>query len=67
MTLAAHEYLLPTLDPPSGPATGLRQRVAAGQLGEKTGEGFRSWREGEAERVRQRVLAHLAGFPTEPR
>lgn len=43
LTLAIHEYLLPHLAPPSDPAAGLRERVAAGRTGAAVGEGWRSW------------------------
>jgi 3-hydroxybutyryl-CoA dehydrogenase len=61
LTLAIHEYVLPDLDPPSGPAPGLRARVAAGELGMRSGTGFRTWSTREAAEARARVLAHLAG------
>jgi 3-hydroxybutyryl-CoA dehydrogenase len=59
LTLAIHEYVLPELDPPSQPSEGLRRRVENGELGMKTGLGFRSWSTDEAEAVRQRVLSQL--------
>jgi 3-hydroxybutyryl-CoA dehydrogenase len=60
LTLAIHEYVLPQLDPPSQPSAGLREHVERGELGMKTGAGFRVWSEAEAEAVRERVLARLA-------
>jgi 3-hydroxybutyryl-CoA dehydrogenase len=60
LTLAIHEYVLPELDPPSQPSPGLRARVDDGQLGMKTGAGFRSWSSEDAAAVRERVLSHLA-------
>jgi 3-hydroxybutyryl-CoA dehydrogenase len=60
LTLDVHEYVLPTLDPPSQPAAGLRARVEAGDLGMKTGAGYRRWTAEEADDVRRRLLAHLA-------
>jgi 3-hydroxybutyryl-CoA dehydrogenase len=60
LTLDIHDYVLPTLDPPSQPAAGLRQRVEAGDLGMKTGAGYRRWTAEEADEVRRRLLAHLA-------
>ena len=59
LTLAIHEYLLPELDPPSQPSEGLRRRVENGELGMKTGAGFRTWSTEDAEAVRQRVLSKL--------
>src|SRR4051794_20741974 len=61
LTLAIHEYVLPELDPPSQPAAGLRSRVQAGELGMRTGSGFRTWSTEDAAEARARVLAHLAG------
>jgi 3-hydroxybutyryl-CoA dehydrogenase len=60
LTLDIHAYVLPTLDPPSQPAEGLKQRVEAGDLGMKTGAGYRRWTAEEADEVRRRLLAHLA-------
>jgi 3-hydroxybutyryl-CoA dehydrogenase len=60
LTLDIHEYVLPTLDPPSEPSTGLRERVSGGRLGMKSGAGYRAWSEEQAEEVRRRLLAHLA-------
>jgi 3-hydroxybutyryl-CoA dehydrogenase len=60
LTLDIHQYVLPTLDPPSEPSRGLRERVGAGRLGMKTGVGYRTWSAEEAQEVRQRMLAHLA-------
>jgi 3-hydroxybutyryl-CoA dehydrogenase len=60
LTLAIHEYVLPELDPPSEPAAGLRRRVEAGELGVKTGAGFRTWSEHDAAELRARVIARLA-------
>jgi 3-hydroxybutyryl-CoA dehydrogenase len=60
LTLDIHDYVLPTLDPPSQPAAGLRQRVQDGNLGMKTGAGYRRWTAEEADEVRRRLLAHLA-------
>lgn len=59
LTLAIHEYVLPQLDPPSQPSEGLRRRVENGELGMKTGAGFRTWSPEDAEAVRQRVLSQL--------
>jgi 3-hydroxybutyryl-CoA dehydrogenase len=67
LTLAIHEYLLPHLDRTPGPAQLLRDRVAAGQLGMRTGQGFRSWSPGEPDAVRARLLRHLVeGGPDRP-
>jgi len=60
LTLAIHEYLLPHLDRTPGPAASLRDKVARGDLGMKSGKGFRTWREGEPAAVRERLLRYLA-------
>jgi 3-hydroxybutyryl-CoA dehydrogenase len=59
LTLAIHEYVLPELDPPSQPSEGLRRRVENGELGMKTGSGFRTWSTEDADAVRARVLSQL--------
>jgi len=59
LTLAIHEYVLPHLDRAPGPAPLLRDKVARGELGMKTGEGFRHWPPGEPEVVRERLLRFL--------
>jgi 3-hydroxybutyryl-CoA dehydrogenase len=59
LTLAIHDYVLPTLDPPSEPAAGLRKRVEDGRLGMATGEGFRRWTPEQADETRRRMLEHL--------
>ena len=38
----------------------LRDKVAAGKLGMKSGEGFRQWGPGEAEAVHERLRQFLA-------
>lgn len=60
LTLAIHDYLLPHLDRSPGPAATLRDKVARGELGMKTGKGFRTWGEGEPAVVRERLLRYLA-------
>jgi 3-hydroxybutyryl-CoA dehydrogenase len=59
LTLAIHEYVLPHLDRAPGPAAVLREHVARGELGMKTGRGLRDWTADEAQAVRDRLLDHL--------
>jgi 3-hydroxybutyryl-CoA dehydrogenase len=66
LTLAIHQYVLPDLDRAPGPSPLLRDKVARGELGMKTGQGFRHWPPGEPEAVRERLLRFLvdAGRPS---
>jgi len=59
LTLNIHEYILPRLEQPSEPSEGLRERVRRGDLGMRTGAGYRHWSPEEADEVRERVLARL--------
>lgn len=59
LTLAVHEHVLPDLDRNPGPSALLRELVASGRLGMKTGAGFRSWTEAERAEVHSRLAAHL--------
>jgi 3-hydroxybutyryl-CoA dehydrogenase len=60
LTLAVHEQVLPDLDRTAGPSPYLRQLVSGGQLGMKSGQGFRTWTNSEIEATRGRLNAHLA-------
>jgi 3-hydroxybutyryl-CoA dehydrogenase len=66
LTLDIHETLLQHLDCTKGPHPLLRQKVAEGKLGTKTGEGFRRWTEEEAEAVRTRLSRFLATLVKRP-
>ena len=59
LTLSIHEYLMPHLSRASEPAAVLREHVERGELGMKTGRGFRTWPAGEAQEVRERLVGHL--------
>jgi 3-hydroxybutyryl-CoA dehydrogenase len=59
LTLAIHEIVMPALDNTPVPHPLLREKVAHGELGAKTGRGFRSWSPGEAQALRARVDAAL--------
>jgi 3-hydroxybutyryl-CoA dehydrogenase len=59
LTLDIHSYILPRLEPPSPPAEGLHARVARGNLGMKSGTGYRRWTTEAANDVRERLRNHL--------
>jgi 3-hydroxybutyryl-CoA dehydrogenase len=58
LTLEIAEVLYPDLDRTAGPHPYLRDKVKAGKLGMKSGEGFRQWTRETADAVRQR-LSHF--------
>ncbi len=60
LTLDIAEVLYEHLDHTKGPHPFLREKVAAGKLGMKTGEGLRRWTPEAAEAVRQRLSRFLA-------
>jgi 3-hydroxybutyryl-CoA dehydrogenase len=60
LTLDISEVLVADLDRGAGPHPFLRDKVAAGKLGMKTGEGFRTWTPEQAEAVRERLRRFLA-------
>lgn len=59
LTLDIHETIIPELDRSAGPNPLLRAKVAAGDLGFKSGQGFRSWPADEQAAVRRRLVDHL--------
>lgn len=59
LTLAIHEIVLPEICSTPGPSAYLRDLVAAGKLGMKSGEGFRTWSADEQAELRTRLLNHL--------
>jgi 3-hydroxybutyryl-CoA dehydrogenase len=59
LTLAIHTYILPHLEASGAPSPLLREKVAAGDLGFKTGSGFQEWSEETAEASRQRLVQYL--------
>jgi 3-hydroxybutyryl-CoA dehydrogenase len=60
LTLDIHETLLKHLDRSIEPHPFLRELVAQGKLGMRTGEGFRNWTPEEAQAVRDRLSRYLA-------
>jgi 3-hydroxybutyryl-CoA dehydrogenase len=59
LTLDIHENVLHDLESRQGPSPYLRQLVSEGRLGMKTGKGFRTWTDAEAQDVRDRVAGFL--------
>jgi 3-hydroxybutyryl-CoA dehydrogenase len=60
LTLDIAEVLYQHLDATPGPQALLREKVQAGKLGMKSGEGFRTWSAESADAVRQRLSRFLA-------
>jgi 3-hydroxybutyryl-CoA dehydrogenase len=60
LTLDISEVLVGDLDRSAAPHPFLREKVKAGKLGMKTGEGFRRWTPEQAKEVRERLRHFLA-------
>jgi 3-hydroxybutyryl-CoA dehydrogenase len=60
LALDIAEVLYSDLDRTAGPHPFLREKVKAGKLGMKTGEGFRKWTAKDADAVRSRLSRFLA-------
>src|SRR3954447_23154408 len=60
LTLDISNVLVGDLDRSAGPHPFLQQKVKAGKLGMKTGEGFRTWTPEQANEVRERLRRYLA-------
>jgi len=59
LTLAIHNYILKHINADPTPSTTLQARVAAGELGFKSGRGFREWTEREIAETRERLANYL--------
>jgi 3-hydroxybutyryl-CoA dehydrogenase len=59
LTLSIHDYLLPHLSRATTSSQGLRGRVERGELGMKTGKGWRTWTHDDAEATRARLREAL--------
>ncbi|TCK99281.1 3-hydroxyacyl-CoA dehydrogenase [Shimia isoporae] len=64
LTLDIHENVLHDIEARQGPSPYLQTLVAEGNLGMKSGQGFRSWSDEEANAVRARVASHLTKLET---
>lgn len=60
LTLDISNVLVADLDRSSSPHPFLQDKVKAGKLGMKTGEGFRTWTPEQANEVRERLRRYLA-------
>ena len=60
LTLDIQNVLLPSLDRSTEPTQFLKDKVAAGKLGMRSGEGLRKWTPESAEAVRERLRQFLA-------
>lgn len=59
LTLAIHEYVFPYLNNSTQPSPLLKEKVAKGQLGFKSGEGFQQWSDDDITSSRERLLDYL--------
>jgi 3-hydroxybutyryl-CoA dehydrogenase len=59
LTLAIHKTVLPDIDSRPGPSPYLEKLVKDGELGFKSGEGFRTWSPDQQQELRAKVLKHL--------
>ncbi len=59
LTLSIHDYILEHLESSGEPSPLLREKVAAGDLGFKTGHGFQDWTAEEADASRKRLVQYL--------
>jgi 3-hydroxybutyryl-CoA dehydrogenase len=59
LTLAIHDYILQHLEASPGPSPLLREKVARGELGFKTGQGFQAWPPERADGSRQKLSEYL--------
>jgi 3-hydroxybutyryl-CoA dehydrogenase len=60
LTLDISNVLVADLDRSAGPHPFLQEKVKAGKLGMKSGEGFRTWTPEQANEVRERLRRYLA-------
>jgi 3-hydroxybutyryl-CoA dehydrogenase len=63
LTKAIHDVLIPDLDVTPHSHAYLDALIAKGELGMKTGKGFRNWTPEQAEATRERLRRFLAGPP----
>ena len=59
LTLAIHGYILKHLESSPNPSTLLKEKVQKGELGFKTGKGFREWSDQEIQHSQEKLGEHL--------
>jgi 3-hydroxybutyryl-CoA dehydrogenase len=59
LTLQVHDYILRYIEDSPEPSPLLREKVGRGELGFKTGKGFKEWTPRETEECRVRLQRHL--------
>jgi 3-hydroxybutyryl-CoA dehydrogenase len=59
LTLAVHDYILKHIEFSPKPSPLLREKVARGELGFKTGKGFQTWSAGQIKTSREKLLEYL--------
>jgi 3-hydroxybutyryl-CoA dehydrogenase len=59
LTLQIHDYILQHIDRSTEPAPILKDKVAKGELGFKTGKGFQEWSEERIQECRSQLLRYL--------
>jgi len=65
LTLAIHNYVLKHIESSPGPSPILKEKVAEGALGLKTGRGFQEWPQERADELRQGLVNHLLKWTKE--
>ena len=59
LALSIHDYLFPYLEDAKKASPALREKVAAGDLGFKSGKGFQTWTDEQKDASRRKLNAHL--------
>jgi 3-hydroxybutyryl-CoA dehydrogenase len=59
LTLAIHDYILKYIDSSPKPSPLLMEKVARGELGFETGQGFQTWSAEQIRVSRDRLLEYL--------
>jgi 3-hydroxybutyryl-CoA dehydrogenase len=65
LTFAIHDYVLRHIEDSHGPSPILKEKVAKGELGLKTGKGFKDWTTERANGLRQGLVNHLLKWTRE--